>query len=401
MDTDALLPDLITSSDRRILLIIVDGLGGLPGPEGKTELESASVPNLDALAERSVCGLSVPIAPGISPGSGPGHLAVFGYDPLKFQIGRGVLSALGIAFPLKADDVAARMNFATLDESGNITDRRAGRISTDLCARLCEKLESEISLEGAEVFVRPEKEHRAAMVLRAPGLSDQLSDSDPQRTGVPPLEVKAMHSEAEHTAGLVNQFVEKARGVLSKEKPANGVLLRGFAAYQPFPTFQKRYGLKAAAAAGYPMYKGVSRLVGMDVLDCGDTFDSQVKTVRQETGDYDFVFLHFKKTDSAGEDGDFDVKVKALETVDSALPSLLDGEFQVVVVTGDHSTPCLLKAHSWHPVPLIMHSEFSGLDSVSEFTEKACAAGALGHIAAKHIMPLALANALRLKKFGA
>jgi 2,3-bisphosphoglycerate-independent phosphoglycerate mutase len=401
VDIDALLPDLITSSDRRILLIVVDGLGGLPGPEGKTELESASVPNLDALAGRSVCGLSVPIAPGVSPGSGPGHLAVFGYDPLKFQIGRGVLSALGIAFPLKADDVAARMNFATLDESGNITDRRAGRISTDLCARLCEKLESEISVEGAEVFIRPEKEHRAAMVLRAPGLSDQLSDSDPQKTGVPPLEVNALHSEAEHTAGLVNRFVEQAGGVLEKEKPANGVLLRGFAAYQPFPTFQKRYGLNAAAVAGYPMYKGVSRLVGMDVLDCGDTFESQVKTVRQETGDYDFVFLHFKKTDSAGEDGDFGAKVKALETVDAALPSVLDAGFQVVVVTGDHSTPCLLKSHSWHPVPLIMHSEFSGLDSVSEFTEKACAAGALGHIAAKHIMPLALANALRLKKFGA
>ena len=401
MEIDLLLPELLTSSDRRILLAVIDGVGGVPGPEGKTELELASTPNLDALAERSVCGLSVPIAHGISPGSGPGHLALFGFDPLKYQIGRGVLSALGIAFPLQANDVAARVNFATLDDSGNIVDRRAGRIGTDLCTQLCAKLEREISLPDVEVFIRPEKEHRAALVLRAQDLSDDLSDTDPQKTGVAPLEVKALSPEAEHTAGLMNQFVEESRRVLSAEKPANGLLLRGFAAYQPYPTFLKRYGLRAVAVAAYPMYKGVSRLVGMDILECGDTIESEVKAVKEDTGSYDFVFLHFKKPDSAGEDGDFSAKVKALEAVDSVLASLLDGDFQVVVVTGDHSTPCLLKAHSWHPVPLIVHSEFSGMDAVSRFSERDCASGALGQMHAKHIMPLALANALRLKKFGA
>jgi 2,3-bisphosphoglycerate-independent phosphoglycerate mutase len=401
LEIDLLLPELLTSSDRRILFAVIDGVGGLPGPQGKTELELASTPNLDSLAERSVCGLSLPILPGISPGSGPGHLALFGYDPLKFQIGRGVLSALGIAFPLQASDVAARVNFATLDDSGNIVDRRAGRIKTDLCERLCAKLESEISLPDVEVFIRPEKEHRAALVLRAPELSDDLSDTDPQEIGVPPLQAKALSPEAEQTARLVNQFVEESRRVLADEKPANGLLTRGFAAYQPYPTFLKRYGLRAVAVAAYPMYRGVSRLVGMDVLECGDTLESQVKAVKEDAGSYDFVFLHFKKPDSAGEDGDFDAKVKALEAADSALGSVLNGSFHVVVVTGDHSTPCLLKAHSWHPVPLIVHSEFSGIDTVAKFTERACGTGALGQMAAKHIMPLALANALRLKKFGA
>jgi 2,3-bisphosphoglycerate-independent phosphoglycerate mutase len=401
LEIELLLPELLTSSDRRILLVVIDGLGGLPGPDGKTELELASTPHLDSLAERSVCGLSLPIAPGISPGSGPGHLALFGYDPLKYQIGRGVLSALGIAFQLQANDVAARVNFATLDDSGNVLDRRAGRISTDLCARLCAKIENEISLPGVEVFIRPEKEHRAALIFRAEELSDQLSDGDPQKTGVPPLEIRPLSPEAEQTASLVNRFVEESRRVLAGEKPANGLLLRGFAAYQPFPTFLKRYGLRAAAVAAYPMYRGVSRLVGMDVIECGETIDSELKAVKDKTASYDFVFFHLKKTDSAGEDGDFDARIKALESADYAVDSLLKEGFHVVVVTGDHSTPCVLKAHSWHPVPLMLHSEFSGVDGVTRFTERDCALGALGLMHAKDIMPIAMANALRLKKFGA
>jgi 2,3-bisphosphoglycerate-independent phosphoglycerate mutase len=401
LDLDPLLPELIQTNDRRILLVVMDGLGGLPGPDGLTELEAASTPVLDSLAARSLCGLSVPVAPGISPGSGPGHLALFGYDPVRYIIGRGVLSALGIAFPLQSSDLAARMNFATVDEEGVVVDRRAGRISTDLCSRLCEKLCEEISLPDVELFVRPVKEHRAALVLRGDGLSDQLSDSDPQRTGVPPDRVEPLGPEGLASADLVNKFIEGAMRSLEDEKPANAVLLRGFAEYAPLPVFRKRYGLRAAAVAAYPMYKGVSRLVGMDVLDCGETIEAEVKAVREGAGEYDFVFVHFKRTDSAGEDGDYEAKIGAIEAADAAVGELLDCGFSVVVVTGDHSTPCALKAHSWHPVPLIMHSEFCGADRVERFSERDCAAGGLGHLPAKYIMPLALANALRLKKFGA
>jgi 2,3-bisphosphoglycerate-independent phosphoglycerate mutase len=401
LDLDPHLSDLIDSSDRRILLAIMDGVGGLPGPEGLTELELASTPNLDALADSSICGLSVPIAPGITPGSGPGHIAVFGYDPFKYQIGRGVLSALGIAFPLQRSDVAARMNFATIDGSGAVTDRRAGRISTELCTRLCEKLESGISLPGAELFVRPEKEHRAALIIRGEKLSGLLTDTDPQKIGVAPNAAEALAPEAEATAALVGSFLEQAFELLADESPANALLTRGFAMYDPLPDFQERYGLRAAAVAGYPMYRGVARLVGMDVLDCGETIESEIKTVREDAGDYDFVFVHFKKTDSAGEDGDYKAKVKAIEAADAAIGELQGCGFSVIVVTGDHSTPCALKAHSWHPVPLLINSEFSGVDGVKHFTEKECATGGLGHVYAKHIMLLALANALRIKKFGA
>ncbi len=366
-----------------------------------TELEAASTPVLDGLAARSICGLNVPVAPGITPGSGPGHLALFGYDPLKYIIGRGVLSALGIAFPLQASDLAARMNFATVDSSGAVVDRRAGRISTDLCSRLCEKLNKEVSLPDVELFVRPEKEHRAALVLRGEGLSDQLSDSDPQKTGVPPDRVEALGPEARSSAELVNKFIDGAMRVLADEKPANAVLLRGFAEYTPLPGFRKRYGLNAAAVAAYPMYKGVSRLVGMEVLDCGETLEAEVEAVREGSADYDFVFVHFKRTDSAGEDGNYEAKIAAIEAADKAVGELLECGFSVVVVTGDHSTPCALKAHSWHPVPLVLHSEYSGVDRVERFCERDCAMGGLGHLPAKFIMPLALANALRLKKFGA
>lgn len=401
MDLDPILPELIVTNDRRILLIVIDGLGGIPGPDGRTELEAASTPVLDELAARSVCGLSVPVAPGISPGSGPGHLGVFGYDPIKYQIGRGVLSALGIAFPLRPSDVAARMNFATADDSGAVVDRRAGRISTDLCSRLCGKLESGISLPDVEIFVKPEKEHRAAVIFRGEDLSDQLTDSDPQSTGVPPKRVEATAPEARGIAEKVNAFIDEASRILADERPANSVLLRGFAEYEPFPRFRDRYGLKAAAVASYPMYRGVSRLVGMEVLDCGETIESEVKAVREGTGEHDFVFFHVKKTDSAGEDGDFEAKIKTIEAADSAVGELLDCGFSVTVVTGDHSTPCVLKAHSWHPVPVLISSEFSGVDRVEKFTERECAGGGLGTIPAKFIMPLALANALRLKKFGA
>jgi 2,3-bisphosphoglycerate-independent phosphoglycerate mutase len=392
---------LVIPGTTKIVLLSLDGLGGLPRPEtGKSELETARLPHLDGLARRAACGLIRHVGPGITPGSGPGHLGLFGYDPLRFRVGRGVLEALGIDFELRPGDVAARGNFCTVDGAGRITDRRAGRIQTELCASLCQRLRA-IRLGGAEIFVEPVKEYRFALVLRGPSLSGRLGETDPQALGIPPLPVKALHPEAEPTASLVNRFVESARSLLADAAPANMVLLRGFDRLSELPLFPRIFGTKAAAIAAYPMYRGLARLVGMEVLKTGPAFADEVATLRQHWDAYDFFFLHYKDTDKAGEDGDFDAKVAALERLDGFIPEILALRPDVLVVTGDHSTPAVLKGHSWHPVPVILWSPYCGADPVSRFTERDCAVGSLGLFPAHHLMPLALANALRLTKFGA
>jgi 2,3-bisphosphoglycerate-independent phosphoglycerate mutase len=400
MELEFLAPLVIPNATKTVLLSL-DGLGGLPRPEtGKSELETARLQHLDALAAQSACGLIRHVGSGITPGSGPGHLGLFGYDPLRFRVGRGVLEALGIDFELRPGDVAARGNFCTADSAGRITDRRAGRIQTELCASLCQRLRT-IRLNGAEVFVEPVKEHRFVLVLRGPSLSGSLGETDPQAIGVPPLPVKALRPEAEPTASLVNRFVESARSLLADAAPATMVLLRGFDRLPELPLFPRIFGMKSAAIAAYPMYRGLARLVGMEVLKTGPTFADEVATLRQHWGDYDFFFLHYKDTDQAGEDGDFDAKVAALERLDSFIPEVLALRPDVLVVTGDHSTPAVLKGHSWHPVPILLWSPYCGADPVSRFTERDCAGGVLGRLPAHQLMPLVLANALRLTKFGA
>jgi 2,3-bisphosphoglycerate-independent phosphoglycerate mutase len=388
----------------KIVLAVMDGLGGMPmEPGGPTELEAAHTPNLDQLAREGATGLSIPVAPGITPGSGPGHLSLFGYDPLRYEIGRGVLEALGIDFPLQANDLAARGNFCTVDEQGRIVDRRAGRIPSAVGARLCEKLQRETKLPGYEVFVRPVKEYRFALVVRGPGLADGLSETDPQRVGVPPLPIQALKDDpaAVHTASLLNDWLEQARRVLADEHPANSLNLRGLAKDPGIPKFQDIYKLKAAAIAVYPMYRGVARLCGMQVLPTGDTMASELDTLEQNWGQFDFFFVHFKYTDSRGEDGDFAAKVKVIEEIDGYMSRLRALKPAVLVVTGDHSTPALLRSHSWHPVPLLMWGAYVRPDEVTCFGERPCMRGGLGHILAKEIMPLAMAHADRLAKFGA
>ena len=258
--------ELSVATDSKIVLLILDGLGGLPmEPGGPTELEAANTPNLDALAASSDLGLSRPVAAGVSPGSGPGHLALFGYDPLRYVVGRGVLSALGVGFDLGENDLAARINFATKDEDGRISDRRAGRIPSEKGAELVNLLNENIELDGVEVFLEHEKEYRAVVVFRGEGLSDALIDSDPQRVGLEPLPVKPTDDspEAEKSASLANAFVERAEEVLAEEHPANTVLVRGFGMYPALPSFEETYRLDAAAIASYPMYKGLARLAGM------------------------------------------------------------------------------------------------------------------------------------------
>ena len=396
-----LMRELHIAGQGKILLLVMDGLGGLPmEPGGPTELEAAHTPNLDALARDSICGLSLPVGPGITPGSGPGHLALFGYDPLRYEIGRGVLEACGIGFPLEKDDLAARGNFCTVDAEGRIIDRRAGRISTEKGAELVSMLR-QIALPGVEVFVEPVQEYRFVLVIRGEGLVAELSETDPQQLGVPPLPVKALLPQAEATAVLVNEWIAQARKILADQHPANMVLLRGLSKEPGLPQMGDIYGLRLGAIATYPMYRGVAQLVGMDVLPTGDSIEDEVATLKAHWDEYDFFYFHVKKTDSAGEDGDFARKVSIIEHVDEVLPEILALKPAVVIVTGDHSTPALLKSHSWHPVPTLLWSPYCRADEVTQFGERACMRGGLGTFPAADLLPLAMANALRLTKYGA
>ncbi|MCJ7585782.1 MAG: 2,3-bisphosphoglycerate-independent phosphoglycerate mutase [Anaerolineales bacterium] len=396
------LRELIVPAQTKIVLLIMDGLGGLPlEPGGKTELETAHKPNLDALAAQSALGLTVPVAPGITPGSGPGHLAIFGYDPLEFEIGRGALEALGADFELGPDDVAARGNFCSVDAAGLITDRRAGRIPTEAGKELAELLQT-IKMDGIEFFVVPVKEHRFAFVMRAPGLGDALTETDPQRTGVPALPVLATSSGSEKAAQFANRFIEQARKLLAGKHPANMILLRGFAGYPTLPTYREVFGLRAAAIALSGMYRGVTRLVGMEILRInGDAIADEFTALEKNWNEFDFFYLHVKRTDTCGENGDFAGKVRVIEEVDALMPRLMALGPDVLIVGGDHSSPAVLKAHSWHPVPTLLYSRFVRADGIPEFGERACARGSLGVLLAKDVMPIALANAGRIAKYGA
>jgi 2,3-bisphosphoglycerate-independent phosphoglycerate mutase len=401
MNVHDLIRELRELSDSKIVLLVADGLGGLPlEPGGKTELETANTPNLDACARDGVCGLSVPVLPGITPGSGPGHLALFGYDPLEYRIGRGILEALGINFPVGAKDVAIRGNFCTLGPDGTITDRRAGRPTNEKNKAAVEKLRT-IRIPGVELFVEPVKEHRFVLVIRGEGLGDQVNDTDPQAVGVAPLKAQGADAASRKTAEVVNRFVAEAVRVLASEGPTNGITLRGFATYPRIATFNDAYGLKAAAIAVYPMYKGLARLVGMDVLEPGATLQGQVDTLERVWKDYDFFFLHYKYTDSTGEDGKFPAKVQTIETFDAVIPRVRALKPDVLIVTGDHSTPSKMKSHSWHPVPTLLVSDLCRPDDVTEFGERNCLRGGLGQFQAQHLMLLAMAHAGRLGKYGA
>ena len=388
-------------ADSKIVLYVADGLGGLPlQPGGKTELETANTPHLDALAQRGVLGMSIPVLPGIAPGSGPGHLGLFGYDPLKYDIGRGVLEALGIDFALTDRDVAVRGNFVTVDADGNISDRRAGRVSSEIAAKLCEKLDS-ITIPGVEVFVRHVKEYRFVIVIRGEGLGGHVNDTDPQRTGVPPLKPQGNDPASQKTAAILAEFTRQAGELLKHDQPANLLTMRGIARMPPIPKFQDVYGTRAAAIAVYPMYRGLARLVDMDILDAGHSLEDQMNCLRDNWDKYDFFFIHFKYTDSTGEDGNFDAKVRRTEEYDSGIPHIVALKPDVLIVTGDHSTPAKMKSHSGHPVPTMLVADNCRFDGSRQFGESACRVGELGMFEAKYLMLQALAHAGRLEKYGA
>ena len=401
MDLHRLTRELHVNNTTKIVMYVGDGLGGLPQqPGGRTELETANTPNLDALAKAGVLGSSIPVCPGISPGSGPGHLGLFGYDPLQYMIGRGALEATGIGFALQEGDVAIRANFCTLDAQGNISDRRAGRIPTEESAPLAVRLRN-VTIPGIEIFVEPVKEHRFVVVLRGQGLHGNVQDTDPQITGVPPLDAVATDAQSKKAADVAKEFIRQARKLLGGELKANGLTLRGFSGKPQLPSYEEVYGLKAAAIAVYPMYKGLARLVGMDIVGNAQTLAEQMTVLEQNWSKYDFFFIHYKYTDSTGEDGDFDAKVKRTEEFDAAVPRITALRPDVLIVTGDHSTPSMLASHSWHPVPTLLSAKFCRTDGCERFGESECLRGGLGQFEAKYLMTLALANARRLGKFGA
>lgn len=407
MNLDALYSKLLVKTNAKLALIVMDGLGDLAtgGPDSSTPLEAAHTPNLDALTQNAAQGRMIPVAPGITPGSGPGHLGLFGYDPLEFEVGRGVIEALGLGIDLKSGDVCARANFCTLDAKGIVTDRRAGRIATEVCVELCEILSKKIKKIGdTQVIIKPGKEHRFVVIFRGKGLEGPLTDSDPNREGLPISSVKPTDSKSakqKKAAKLVADFYAAALPLIAKKKPANGFLMRGIAHQPAIPTFEDRYGLRAAALAVYPMYKGLAQLVGMTKIEGPQTIAEQFERYLKEYDNYDYFFIHYKYTDKAGEDGNFEAKKKAIEDLDAALPVLLSKKPDVLAITGDHSTPVSMKGHSWHPQPVLLTSACSGSDKLDRFTETGANLGSLGVFEAKFLIRLMQANAKMFDKFGA
>jgi 2,3-bisphosphoglycerate-independent phosphoglycerate mutase len=404
MKYEKILPEIIQKNDKKILLLVLDGVGGLPHPEtGKTELETANIPNLDYFAKIGSCGLLTPVLPGITPGSGPGHIALFGYDPIDIQIGRGILECLGIGLEVKKGEIAIRGNFATINEKFIVTDRRAGRIPTEENEKIVKLISENIKeIKGVKIKIKTVKEHRCAIILSGENLSCDITENDPGKEGLPLKKFEPLSEKGKFTADILNEFEEKVISILKGlNSKAKCLLLRGFSTYPNIQTFEERYKLKSCCIATYPMYKGISKLVGMDVIECGEKIENEIETLKNVYNDYDFFFLHIKKTDSFGEDGDFEGKVRILEEIDKKIEVIKNMNFEAMAITGDHSTPSRLKSHSWHPVPVVIVSPNTLPDDVKRFTERDCSRGILGNLYSKNLMYFLLACSLKLAKFGA
>lgn len=405
MNHEDILKSIIKCNNSKIVLIVLDGVGDIRHRDFnyKTPLEYAKTPNLDQLAFESVVGRMIPVSPGITPGSGPGHIGLFGYDPKNITIGRGVLEAVGLGLHLQEKTVAARCNFATLDGDGKIIDRRAGRISTEKNIELSNVLKSIKEIDNVEITIRPGKGHRFVVLFNSKDkkIDSLINDTDPQLEGKLPLEAKGKNEASKFLASVVNKFINKGFEKLSAYPKTNGFLIRGFSKKPILPSIREKYCLESAAIASYPMYRGIASLLGMKLLPPPDSIEGLFETYVNNRQKYDFFFIHVKGTDQAGEDGNFESKVSCIEKVDKALPIFLKNRPDVIAITGDHSSPCLMRSHSFHPVPILLNSEVSGRDDVVCFHENACNIGGLGFFESKYLMTLLLANAKRLNKFGA
>lgn len=402
MNREELFEKISIENQKKMIMIILDGLGGLP-INGKTELETAKTPNLDDLAFDSELGLTHPISIGVTPGSGPAHLSLFGYDPLKYTIGRGILEALGIGVKIGVKDLAIRGNFAT-QKNGVITDRRAGRIPTEKNIEIISYLKKRIKkIDDIKITLFSGEEHRFVLILSGKDLSENVTDADPEEIGKPILYSKAQTKKSEKTAKILNKFIDKLTEELKDFYPVNTCLLRGIAKYPKIPPMSKLFKLKPAAIAVYPMYKGLAQLVGMDILNTNRSIRDEIETLEKNYNNYNFFFIHIKKTDSYGEDGNFKKKVKVIEEFDSLLPRILKLNLDTLVITGDHSTPSIIKSHSWHPNPFLIKAKYQrkNPEATTKFSETACAKGVLGIFNSIDILPLMMANSIKFKKYGA
>ena len=400
--------DLVQETESRIVLLVIDGVGDIPHPDHgfKTPLEVAKTTNLDKLAKKSVLGRLVPVHYGITPGSGPGHLGLFGYDPRNYVLGRGVMEALGLDIQLFPSDVAARGNFVTLDSNGTIINRRGGkgdeRLKTEETARRVELLTSKVDkILSIEILVTGGLDHRFVAIFRGREMRSNMTDSDPQKEGQPILKIRALDSNSQISAQIANEFILRANRALADYEYGNGIVLRGFSKRPNWPSMKQRFKLNCCAIAEYPMYRGLAQVLGMDKVSAGPTPKEAFQAYVDNYKKYTFFFIHVKKSDSYGESGQFENKVKVIEEVDAALPTLFEKMPECLVITGDHSTPVYMKSHSWHPVPLLIHSDVCGADQAKKFTENECNIGGLSTFPSRHLMNVILANAGKLSKYGA
>ena len=404
----------------KTFFVICDGLGDRPIPKlgRKTPLEYAKTPNLDAIARRGIIGAMNTIDIGVRPGSDTAHMAIFGYDPHVYYTGRGPFETAGLRMEHKDGDICFRVNMGTVDDTLHIIDRRAGRIGdTSAFARELNGMK----IDGVEFFVKAGTGYRMGMIMRGKKLSTHITDIDPGHVGkgVRMCEATDDTSEAKRTAKILNTFVSRAHKLLKRmpvniDRQKNGLpqanylLVRGAGVYPKLPRFFDKYGLRAACFAGAGLYKGIARLIGMDVVHVpgatgkpDSNIRAKVETAIKHRKDYDFFFIHFKGADSCGEDGDVEGKIAYIEKIDDAVAPLLKLKNSLVVITADHSTPCTIKSHSADDVPIVIMGDEVRDDDVHEFSERTCAKGRMGHIKGMHVMPIILDLMGIAEKFGA
>lgn len=408
---------------RRVLLIVIDGLGDRPHSSLKwlTPLQAAEIPNMDLMAAKGILGMQYPIAPGVPPGSDSGHLSLFGYDLRREYPGRGVFEALSEGVECRG--VTFRANFSTVEEEGGkliVVDRRAGRIEEEDASSLASEL-GELSLLNGEVKARfvHTLEHRGFLLLEGEGLSSSVTDVDPHEEGYYVLEPKPIEEGATKTAEALKEFLEVSyrilkdheinrRRIAEGKRPANFILLRGASSSAKLEPFSERWGFKPAAVAAGPMYKGIAKALGFDVFHPqgatglpDSNFSAKISKALDLLEEFDFVYVHMKGTDVASHNKDPLLKVRVLERIDDSVEPLTDpSEDLLVVITGDHATPCSIGKHSGDPVPVLFYGKGLPRDDSSNFHELDAQVGGAGWFTGADMMQLILNYSDRALEYG-